>query len=186
MTQLAERQLAGRLAFDWSAAGLHVTLTLPAARAAPDGTALPEPATPARPAVTPHPAWTGPGGPSPRVLVVEDEALLALELETGLRELGCEVVGPARNLAEALRLAASEPRLAAAVLDVNLGGGELVFPVADALAARGVPYLLATGYGSAGPLEGRDAGAVAVLRKPYQRAALAAALARALPGHAPG
>ena len=52
--------------------------------------------------------------------------------------------------------------------------------------ARGVPYLLATGYGSAGPLEGRDAGAVAVLRKPYQRAALAEALARALPGHAQG
>ena len=98
------------------------------------------------------------------MLVVEDEALLALELETGLRELGCEVVGPARNLTEAQRLAETEPRLAAAVLDVNLGGGELVFTVADALAARGVPYLLATGYGSAGPLEGRDAGAVAVLR----------------------
>ena len=121
------------------------------------------------------------------MLVVEDEALLALELETGLRELGCEVVGPARNLAEAQRLAEAEPRLAAAVLDVNLGGGELVFPVADALAARGVPYLLATGYGSAGPLEGRDAGAVAVLRKPYQRAALAAALApRPARGTQPG
>ncbi|MFC7473285.1 HWE histidine kinase domain-containing protein [Dankookia sp. GCM10030260] len=187
MTQLAERQLAGRLALDWTATGLRATLTLPAARVAPDGTPLPGPAPEARPvAVSPHPVWTTPGGPPPRVLVVEDEALLALELETGLRELGCEVVGPARNLIEAHRLAAGEPRLAAAVLDINLGGGELVFPVADALAARGVPYLLATGYGSAGPLEGRDAGAVAVLRKPYQRAALAAALARALPGDGAG
>jgi CheY-like chemotaxis protein len=179
--------LAGQLALDWAPDGLRAALTLPAARVAPDGSPLPEAAPTARPvAVTPHPAWTGAGGSPPRVLVVEDEALLALELETGLRELGCEVVGPARNLAEAQRLAEAEPRLAAAVLDVNLGGGELVFPVADALAARGVPYLLATGYGSAGPLEGRDAGAVAVLRKPYQRAALAAALARALPGHTPG
>jgi CheY-like chemotaxis protein len=179
--------LAGQLALDWAPDGLRAVLTLPAARVAPDGSPLPEAAPMARPAaVTPHPAWTGAGGPPPRVLVVEDEALLALELETGLRELGCEVVGPARNLVEAQRMAAAEPRLAAAVLDVNLGGGELVFPVADALAARGVPYLLATGYGSAGPLEGRDAGAVAVLRKPYQRAALAEALARALPGHAQG
>ncbi|MCB4825104.1 HWE histidine kinase domain-containing protein [Roseicella aerolata] len=187
MTQLAERQLAGRLCFDWAAAGLRATLTLPAGRAAPEGTALARPAQKARPpAVAPRPAWTGPDAPPPRVLVVEDEALLALELETGLRELGCEVIGPARNLAEASRLAASEPRLTAAVLDVNLGGGELVFPVADLLAARGVPYLLATGYGSAGPLEGRDAKAAAVLRKPYQRAALAAALAQALPGDASG
>lgn len=190
MTQLAERQLAGQFVLDWAPEGLCVTLTLPAARVAPDGSLLPEmvPGTAKRaraPAVTPRPAWTTDGGPPPRVLVVEDEALLALELETGLRELGCEVVGPARNLAEAQRLAESEPRLAAAVLDVNLGSGELVFPVADALAARGVPYLLATGYGSAGPLEGRDAGAVAVLRKPYQRAALVAALMQVLPGYQP-
>lgn len=190
MTQLAERQLAGQLVLDWAPDGLRARLTLPAARIAPDGSPLPETAAdkahaPRPAAVTPRPAWSGAGGPPPRVLVVEDEALLALELETGLRELGCEVVGPARNLAEAQRLAESEPRLAAAVLDVNLGGGELVFTVADALAARGVPYLLATGYGSAGPLEGRDAGAVAVLRKPYQRAALVTALTHALPGHQP-
>ncbi|WP_128080014.1 HWE histidine kinase domain-containing protein [Roseicella frigidaeris] len=195
VTQLAERQLGARLALDWDPAGLRATLTLPAARAAPDNAALDNAAPAARAAagldrsgrpaaVAPRPAWTDPGGPPPRVLVAEDEALLALELETGLRELGCEVVGPARTLAEAQRLAASEPRLAAAVLDINLGGGELIFPVAEALAARGVPYLLATGYGSAGPLEGREAGAVAVLRKPYQRHALAAALASVLPGHA--
>jgi two-component sensor histidine kinase/CheY-like chemotaxis protein len=185
VTQLAERQLGARLTLDWAPAGLRATLTLPAARAAPDGSAHPARTATGQPAaVAPHPAWTNRGGLPPRVLVAEDEALLALELETGLRELGCEVVGPARSLAEAQRLAETEPRLAAAVLDVNLGGGELVFPVADALAARGIPYLLATGYGSAGPLEGRDAGAVAVLRKPYHRQALAVALARVLPGHA--
>ncbi len=71
------------------------------------------------------------------------------------------------------------------MLDVNLGG-EFVFPVADALAERGVPYLLATGYDSAGALEGRDVRAVAVLRKPYQRAMLAEVLARVLPAQPAG
>ena len=90
------------------------------------------------------------------------------------------MAGPARNLAEAVRLAVSEPELHAAVLDVNLGGRERVFAAADLLATRDVPVLFSIGYNNAESLEGRDAGAVAVLRKPYPREALAIALRAAL------
>ncbi|MDO9712215.1 PAS domain S-box protein [Paracraurococcus lichenis] len=119
-------------------------------------------------------------GVRPRVLVVEDEALLSLEIESALDELGCDVVGPARTLADAVRLAAGERPLSAAVLDVNLGGGDYSFPAVDLLQTRNVPYVLATGYGSARWLEGREHDAVAVLIKPYPREALAGAVRAAL------
>ncbi len=181
LNSLAERQLGGRLVLDWEPDGLRATLALPPRHASPDA---PDAAgARAEPSPAPAPAAAGAKGhhhrPTPRVLVVEDKALLALEIEAELGALGCEVVGPARTLDEAMRLAASGPEPDAAVLDVNLGG-ELVFPVADLLAARGVPVLFATGYGSAPSLEGRQTAAVAVLCKPYPREALAAALARAL------
>jgi CheY-like chemotaxis protein len=94
--------------------------------------------------------------------------------------MGCEVMGPARDLRHALRLARLEPGPAAALLDVNLGNGERIFPVVEVLRRRGIPFLFATGYESAGALDGQAADAVAVLRKPYGRDALADALARAL------
>ncbi|MFC7735103.1 response regulator [Roseomonas sp. GCM10028921] len=110
---------------------------------------------------------------------MENEALLSMELETAVQDLGCEVVGPARNLAEALRLASTELDLAAAVLDVSLGGGEFSFPVVDILRTRGVPYLFSTGYGSMNSLGGHDGTAVAVLIKAYAKEALAEAIAAA-------
>jgi CheY-like chemotaxis protein len=82
---------------------------------------------------------------SARILVVEDEYLLAEALADALTALGAQVVGPVAGLAEALDLAA-DAAIDGAVLDINLRG-EMVFPLADALAARGVPYLFATGYG---------------------------------------
>ena len=115
----------------------------------------------------------------PRVLVVEDEALLALEMESMLLRLGYQVLGPALDLQEALALAKASPPPDAAVLDVNLGRGEWIFPVIDLLETRGVPYVLATGYGDIWAVEGKDAKPVAVLRKPYDPALLAEALARA-------
>jgi CheY-like chemotaxis protein len=81
---------------------------------------------------------------SARVLVVEDEYMLAEALADGLAALGVQVVGPVGGLNEALALAATS-ELDGAILDINLGG-ETVFPLADALAARGVPYVFATGY----------------------------------------
>ena len=101
--------------------------------------------------------------PALRVLVVEDEAMVAMMLEDMLDDLGCQVVGPAASLAAGLELARSAP-LDAAVLDVNLAG-EKVFPIADALSERGVPFVFATGYGRAG-LREKDT-ARPVVQKPY-------------------
>jgi len=81
-----------------------------------------------------------------RVLVVEDEMMIAMLVEDMLAELGCVAVGPAHALDVALNLARTEQGLDAALLDVNLGG-EAVWPVADALAARGVRFAFTTGYG---------------------------------------
>jgi CheY-like chemotaxis protein len=86
-----------------------------------------------------------------RVLVVDDEALVAMLLEDMLLDLGHEVVGPALNLQEALELAGSEP-LDAAILDLNLGQGKLSLPVAELLEERGVPFVFATGYGADAPV----------------------------------
>ena len=109
-----------------------------------------------------------------RVLVAEDEALIAMEVEAALRRAGWEVVGPVARAAEVARLAAGEQPLDAAVLDIRLGGGATVFAAADALAARGVPLVFLTGYGP-GILPERLRGRP-VLRKPFPAERLAAAL----------
>ena len=118
----------------------------------------------------------GPALSGLRVLLVEDEAMVAMMIEDMLCELGCAVVGPASRVASALELLARET-VDAAVLDVNVAG-ELVFPVADVLAAAGTPFVFSTGYGLAG-LDARHA-ARPVLQKPYGRERLFAALAEAL------
>ena len=98
-----------------------------------------------------------------RILVVEDEAMVSMMLEDMLVDLGCVVVGPAANVASGLALARTAA-VDAAVLDVNLAG-EKAFPIADALAERGIPFIYATGYGRAGL---RDAdNAPPVVQKPY-------------------
>lgn len=79
-----------------------------------------------------------------RVLLVEDELLACLEVEDVLKGLGCEVVGPAARLADALRLA-REAEMDGALIDLNLAG-EPAYPVIDALVARAIPYTLVTGY----------------------------------------
>lgn len=83
-----------------------------------------------------------------RILVVEDEVLIAMFVEDLLLSRGCQVVGPASSVAEALDLMARE-RPNAAVLDVNLGA-ERVYPVADALKEARIPFVFVTGYGEAG------------------------------------
>ncbi|MGY2053126.1 response regulator [Methylobacterium sp. JK268] len=80
-----------------------------------------------------------------RILVVEDEYFVADDMARALGDLGAEVVGPAPSREQALALLAGEERIDAAVLDINLRG-ESAFPVAEALAARAVPYVFATGY----------------------------------------
>ena len=109
-----------------------------------------------------------------RILVAEDEPLVAMLLEDCLLDAGATILGPVATVREALALAATE-RPDAAVLDLNLSG-ETCLAIADALAAAGVPFLVATGYGGDAPLP-RHAG-VQVLQKPYEPALLVAALGR--------
>lgn len=100
-----------------------------------------------------------------RVLVVEDEMLLALDLEEGLNDAGCVVVGPAGSLRSALRLSESE-EIDAAILDVNLAG-ERVFPVARLLASRDIPYIFATAYAGTEELYSSELKDAPRLAKPY-------------------
>jgi|SRR6185312_2053826 len=83
-----------------------------------------------------------------RVLVVEDEMLVALLLQEMLAVFGCAVVGPVGRLQKAIDMAKREA-LDLAILDVNINGRE-VYPVAEVLAARGIPFVFATGYGKGG------------------------------------
>jgi CheY-like chemotaxis protein len=80
-----------------------------------------------------------------RVLVVEDEYFIADDIARALSKLGAEVVGPASDLHDAANLVTARP-VDWAVLDINLQG-EMVYPVAQALKERGIPFLFATGYG---------------------------------------
>jgi DNA-binding response OmpR family regulator len=83
-----------------------------------------------------------------RVLLVEDELMVAMLVEAALEDEHCTIVGPFGDVTGALAAARSED-LDLAVLDINLAG-EMVFPVAEVLAGRGVPFLLLSGYGAVG------------------------------------
>jgi len=98
-----------------------------------------------------------------RILVVEDEAAISLLLEDMLLDFGCEVIGPAARLSVALDAVARE-KVDLAILDVNVAG-EPIYPVAEALAQRSIPFVFSTGYGSAGIRDAfRDR---PVLQKPF-------------------
>jgi chemotaxis family two-component system sensor kinase Cph1 len=81
---------------------------------------------------------------SKRILVVEDEMIVAMEMSEVLRGAGCEVIGPVNTVDAALQ-STRDDALDAVVLDVSLNG-VLTFAVASTLAARGIPFILATGY----------------------------------------
>ena len=80
-----------------------------------------------------------------RVLVVEDEYILAEDLRQELEDQGAKVLGPVPTVAEALELLRQGPAPDLAILDINLQG-EMVYPVADALRAQAIPFLFATRY----------------------------------------
>ena len=82
-----------------------------------------------------------------RLLVVEDEYFIAEDIRQDFESAGAEVIGPAASVDGALDLIEAAGRIDGAILDVNLRN-VMVFPVADALAARGIPFVFATGYGS--------------------------------------
>lgn len=116
-----------------------------------------------------------------KVLIVEDEFLILLSVEKMLEELGCDVVASAHRVAKALAML-DTVGAAAAVLDVNVAG-EPVYPVAEALARKGIPLVFTTGYGDSGiadPWNGWP-----IVQKPFSQdqleRALRTALARAMP-----
>jgi CheY-like chemotaxis protein len=112
--------------------------------------------------------------PGLRILIVEDETMIAMLVEDMLAELGHMTVGIASNLEEAGRLAA-EADFNAALLDVNLSG-KTVDPIANALAQRGIPFAFTTGIDQSGiPQAYRDR---VTLQKPYVIEQLKDALAR--------
>lgn len=110
-----------------------------------------------------------------RVLIVEDEPIVAMALEDILESFGCTIVGPAATLAAGLSLAETSP-VDAAMLDVNLSGEES-FPIAAILDGRAIPYAFTTGYGAEG-LSGRST--ARVIAKPYRPAQIRDALASML------
>lgn len=114
-----------------------------------------------------------------RVLVVEDEMMVLMNIEAALADLGCASVAAAATVDGALALVEAQ-HFDVALLDVNLGGnGQTSYYVADALALRSVPFVFSTGY-SENSIDTRFAGRP-VLRKPYGDEELGAALAYLLP-----
>lgn len=111
-----------------------------------------------------------------RILIVEDETLVAMMLEDMLEQFGCEVVGIAPRLAQAKAISDSS-QFDCALLDVNLAG-ETVYPFAERLSERGTPFVFVTGYDRPELMKrfrGRP-----VLRKPFEAEALERALIKVL------
>lgn len=114
---------------------------------------------------------------SPRILVVEDEMLVALLIVDMVTELGFEVVGPAMRLGPGLAMAREE-HFELAILDLNLAS-EKSFAIADVLQLRGIPFIFATGYGAQGLDEARRG--IRTLQKPFDLQELARAIGEVLP-----
>lgn len=136
--EVVTRQLGGGLQIDWPAHGMRVVATLPGSAYRAELAAAPASAEIVQALRDSRTAARG------RLLVVEDEALIAMALAQDLGKLGWDIVGPAATVGEARRLLA-DTLPDAAVLDVNLRG-ELVYPLAEWLRARRVPFVFCSGY----------------------------------------
>src|ERR1700722_4018812 len=114
--------------------------------------------------------------PGRRVFLVEDEMFVAWLLEDMLADLGCEVVGPASSVNQALAMIDAEA-IDAAVLDVNLNG-QMSYPCAERITARGVPFVISTGYDKTTLRDHYRT--FPVLQKPIRRSELSDTLAKLL------
>jgi PAS domain S-box-containing protein len=134
------RQLLGRVSTDWNPAGVRVAVQLPPTTFYLERQPIPIGAV-ARAAEVAPPTRVG------RLLLVEDEPLIGMDLSRGLEGAGWEVLGPAGTIEEAFQLLADGGQPDVAILDIKLNG-ELVYPVADLLQSQNVPFLFCSGYGS--------------------------------------
>jgi two-component sensor histidine kinase/DNA-binding response OmpR family regulator len=161
-----EGQLGGQAKFLWGESGLNCVLTIPRGEKIGQPTlAMAEKGLDDKAHLTPADRLVVNGN---QVMVVEDEALVAMVVTDALTELGYEVIGPFGRPPDALA-AIRNGSVNAAVLDINLAGS-LIYPVADELAARGIPFIFVTGYGIES-IEKRFAH-VPVLAKPIERETL--------------
>jgi CheY-like chemotaxis protein len=111
-----------------------------------------------------------------RILVVEDEMLVLMNIELAISELGCSTIFGAATVSQALALL-SQQDFNLAILDVNLDG-EKSYPVADALSERGIPFAFSTGYSDHG--DRTEFNSRPTLRKPYVRARLESVITQLL------
>jgi PAS domain S-box-containing protein len=161
ITASIEQQLGGQVQFEWKSQGLKCIISMPNQ----DGTLF------VSSAARRSQFDKGLEGPEPleihgnRILIVEDESLVALALSEMLEECGFEVVGPCASMFEAIEVIRSRD-FDAAVLDVNLNG-EMIYPAAEMLADRGIPFVFMTGYGPEGI--DRRFGSVVAMHKPIER-----------------
>ena len=156
-----EQQLNGKAGFDWDPNGLRCSFSIPRRD-------MMKPREfPGAPNVAQlHGSTSGLKiAGKPRVLLVEDEALVAMMIQESLGDFGYQVIGPIGTASEATARA-KDGHFEAAVLDINLGDGA-VYPIADILAARGVPFVFVTGY-DASSVEPRFRN-VPILQKPIER-----------------
>ena len=168
ITASIERQLEGEARFDWRPEGLHCQLSVPRGDS-----------------IEPMGHQAGANGgqrklgedkaalplalrDGNRVLLVEDEILVAMMMRDVLAELGFSVVGPFSRLSAAM-VAAVHEDVDAGIIDLNLAG-EFAYPVAEVLLARNIPFVFVTGYGMES-IEQRF-GAVPVIKKPVHRQVL--------------
>jgi len=171
-----EQQLGGKAAFDWNHAGLRCLFAIPRTELTKSRVFNPSLMT------------NGGNGAvvdlnrkdKPRVLLVEDEALVAMMIQDTLAEFGFQVVGPLSTASEALS-AARESHFDAAVLDINLGDG-LVYTVAEILGVRGVPFVFVTGY-DVDSVDPRFSD-IPILQKPIERDMLQKVFMSSIPDRA--
>lgn len=154
-----ERQLRGMVAFDWRPQGLRCTISVPLSNA------LETVEVPERPVGEPPAANGSIALNGASVMLVEDEAIVAMAVNESLSDLGFSVIGPFSRVSDACR-ALQHHRVDAAILDVNLAG-EMVYPLADLLITQNIPFVFATGYG-AESIETRF-GHIPVLQKPIEK-----------------
>ncbi|MGR3571647.1 HWE histidine kinase domain-containing protein [Brevirhabdus sp.] len=165
-------ELGGEVSLDYARAGLKVVIDLPLDNLQTADGKIERSYSPADPVEGDCEAIQG-----KRVLVIEDESLVAQETANALHAAGCTVVGPASTIADALRIVAKDA-FDAAVLDINLDG-KLVWPAAHVVAAREIPFVFTTGYSGVIdiPAELKDA---PWLEKPFDGKQLVRTLAAAV------